>query len=725
MSSSSRPPTLGARSSTHHTGDDTPGPWLFNDQARIITHAAHSCSPCSKWALHYVSSVAIDDISLREATDQRNEIICAPLAAEVAALRTLKDSFRRELATAHTEITRLRVELDATNHKLLDANNEIFRQRDDLEDVKDDADHTITGLQDQVADLKDEVRELEHGHSPRRRKVPRHGSRTPPLSRSRHTSSCASRPVSPMMEDRDVSVTRSTLTPPLLLSRLSDPTAAVSSTLSLPLVDSSQPLPAEHAPSTGGDLASRLADAASVDPTASAVTIPALAATPLIESVGFLALHPVLSFSDHRYGCTALDTHGDIDLSVDTHFIYALQGNTSTGTAWTTTLLTRGYLMDDNVSKAIAAAIPLPISHIIMGGRNGVLIAATDPTTEEVLNDWFTTPSKNRKAFGYTKRIRHTPPELRTEFHQCALERWDEMRATRRQEEKGKVTPKTREPTPYDHNGTWKWWLQRMQKNYSQSGDTFKYIGIPLVCQSYQTAHLDGARAILMFIPRTKGTTFRDPLRIAFLCAAAALLSVPDQYQEVLAQLGQAIAPARRKQTYNVAQFGDESHLGINEVARFLATTGVPVVDAEQWRQWAAAYVDMELDEHPQSDHAPMLQRAKEQARARINSDPSRVVTRVHPSSPGYYNPAYENARAHRAAQQSEESSSSHAEAGPSSTTSGENPHDTAEGEVHLSFGGDQDKDMSNYCHVVVVMPRVHRTWPKGPSSKDKTDVRV
>ena len=69
-------------------------------------------------------------------------------------MRALKDSFRRELKTAHTEITRLRVELDTTNHKQLDANNKVSRQRDELEDVKDDVDHTIARLRDQVVDLE-------------------------------------------------------------------------------------------------------------------------------------------------------------------------------------------------------------------------------------------------------------------------------------------------------------------------------------------------------------------------------------------------------------------------------------------------------------------------------------------------------------------------------------------------------------------------------------------
>ena len=49
--------------------------------------------------------------------------------------------------------------------------------------------------------------------------------------------------------------------------------------------------------------------------------------------------------------------------------------------------------------------------------------------------------------------------------------------------------------------------------------------------------HLDGAKAILMFIPCTKGHTYCNPLRNTFLRTAATLLSMPDLYQETLAQL--------------------------------------------------------------------------------------------------------------------------------------------------------------------------------------------
>jgi len=132
-------------------------------------------------------------------------------------------------------------------------------------------------------------------------------------------------------------------------------------------------------------------------------------------------------------------------------------------------------------------------------------------------------------------------------------------------------------------------------------------------------------------------------------------------------------------------------------VARFLAFVGVTTDEAEQWQQWAAAYIDMELEEHPQSDHAPTLRRAKEQTRGRIRNNPDRVVTRVHPSSPGYYNP---NAHMGHAAQQAEESASINAEAGPSTIAPAEDAQvpdhpDAIEEEVSIGFGDDQDEDMA------------------------------
>jgi len=103
-----------------------------------------------------------------------------------------------------------------------------------------------------------------------------------------------------------------------------------------------------------------------------------------------------------------------------------------------------------------------------------------DPTTTEVLKEWFTTPDKSKLA-GYVERIWHTPLELCTAFYQRALECYEEMP----EKDKGKAISRTKEPTPYDNNSTWKGWLHTMCKSYSQSGKTFTYPGVPLVCQGY------------------------------------------------------------------------------------------------------------------------------------------------------------------------------------------------------------------------------------------------
>jgi len=81
-----QPPTQGERPSTCTMDEDKPGRWLYNRQARIVTHAAHSCDPCAAWAMHCASALAINDTSLDEATEQLYEAICAPLAAKLATL---------------------------------------------------------------------------------------------------------------------------------------------------------------------------------------------------------------------------------------------------------------------------------------------------------------------------------------------------------------------------------------------------------------------------------------------------------------------------------------------------------------------------------------------------------------------------------------------------------------------------------------------------------------
>ena len=122
--------------------------------------------------------------------------------------------------------------------------------------------------------------------------------------------------------------------------------------------------------------------------------------------------------------------------------------------------------------------------------------------------------------------------------------------------------------------------------------------------------HLDGAKAILCFIPRaskgSKGPTCAL-IKNAFLRAAAMLLIIPENYQHIIKWLGLSISPNRRGKIYNATCFGDKNHLGENEMAHFLTSAGVTTDKAEAWRPWAAAYAAMEINEHPTSSHTEGL----------------------------------------------------------------------------------------------------------------------
>jgi hypothetical protein len=324
-----------------------------------------------------------------------------------------------------------------------------------------------------------------------------------------------------------------------------------------------------------------------------------------------------------------------------------------------------------------------------------------DPTTEEAIDALITTPSKYPRAKAYIERIQHTPPELREAIHQRALDSWTATLAKRRQERKdrGEVAGRPKEPMPYESLYNWKRWFRTMQ-DHPHSEGRFKFLGVPCVCKGFQPPHIEGARAMLGCLPRPRGNTVRGPLRYVFLRNAAALLCVPEKYQQVVTQLGVTIAANRSQQLYSTERFGNETRLGVNEVVRYFASVGVTTNDAESWRAWAAAYVDMELEERPASAWAPQLQQAKEQAHARINADPTWVLTRIHETSPGYYNPARENARTQRNTRNTtQHAAPTRTEVGPSSVTLDGDTRmahaDDAQEEdvVHLGYEDSEDED--------------------------------
>ncbi|KAH9973137.1 hypothetical protein BGW80DRAFT_1252437 [Lactifluus volemus] len=181
----------------------------------------------------------------------------------------------------------------------------------------------------------------------------------------------------------------------------------------------------------------------------------------------------------------------------------------------------------------------------------------------------------------------------------------------------------------------------------------FQYIGVPLVGKGFQTAHVDGNRALLACLPlNIKGTAIRNgPLRTNFMSSAAALLGVPQRYEQLITEKQLSIYKTRRSDPYNEKQFKNALNPDIEDIAKYLAQSGVTPDEAEQWRPWATAYIEMTLTTHPDGTHTPILKQARNLARKRITDRPALALRSVHVDAPGNYNPIIERSREARRSQ--------------------------------------------------------------------------
>ncbi|KAI0277736.1 hypothetical protein BC826DRAFT_1113744 [Russula brevipes] len=182
---------------------------------------------------------------------------------------------------------------------------------------------------------------------------------------------------------------------------------------------------------------------------------------------------------------------------------------------------------------------------------------------------------------------------------------------------------------------------------------------------------------------RNKGAIKRGPPREAFFHTTAALLCVPERYTRFITELSFEVAPNRSFLRYNEATFGSLDTVTPESVARYFSSIGVRTGEAERWRAWATAYVEMELEQRPNGTHAEELRQAREKARARIDDDPRWVLRKVHTDSPGNYNPAVERScAAHR--EQADQPPSNTPEAGPSSAAQLQHVDDLDDADIKL-----------------------------------------
>jgi hypothetical protein len=258
------------------------------------------------------------------------------------------------------------------------------------------------------------------------------------------------------------------------------------------------------------------------------------------------------------------------------------------------------------------------------------------------------------------------------------------------------------EPMPKDNVIYWKHWLKDT-RDHPRSKGKFKYPGIPLIGPGYQTAHIEGTKAILLFIPcKPSGGYVCGPLRDTFSHTTAALLSMPECYQEMLTQLELDIHDEHcTNSIYTERQFSKASRLGVDAVTTFLAFTGITTTKAEQWWPWATAYLEMELEEHPGSNHAPMLKQARGMACNRITKDPKWVFTSVHATAPRNYRLEQAHilcgfcnkARQNKAGLLTNTEASTSSAGRSSSSLRSTHPPDTPEEEVRLTYDSELDKD--------------------------------
>ena len=156
---------------------------------------------------------------------------------------------------------------------------------------------------------------------------------------------------------------------------------------------------------------------------------PSIAApTPFLEVVGFPSMIPVLIYGKDKSlvpvdGTTQLIADGKIEFEEHPCYVLAMGHIDANGyPQWCTSLVCRQHSLTPQAIAARAANTPLPLTGIVMGGRNGVLISpAVDPKNTEEIDNLLSDKSKQGKAAGYIDRVRFTPPELRNEEHSAAL----------------------------------------------------------------------------------------------------------------------------------------------------------------------------------------------------------------------------------------------------------------------------------------------------------------
>jgi hypothetical protein len=178
--------------------------------------------------------------------------------------------------------------------------------------------------------------------------------------------------------------------------------------------------------------------------------------SPFYGSIGLMSLLPILVYKDLQLtvvpSSAITDERRNIKYQHNGHYIVATPNNNG----WTTTLHKGSYFLEPMVQNNLEHRIPIPVANIIRGGRDGVLVNERDPSMDEKMEELLSDPSQHAHTARFAERVRFTPPELRSDVQQRALQHWSEIEAARRKTYKSNKHIK---PPCTAGNSVWKRWL--------------------------------------------------------------------------------------------------------------------------------------------------------------------------------------------------------------------------------------------------------------------------
>ena len=236
-----------------------------------------------------------------------------------------------------------------------------------------------------------------------------------------------------MQDVQDNHYLQSTGTQPVLLTHTTSvPPAAPSPLVADSFIDGLEPL----IPTGRDALVPILSTSPSTQQQLQPLSGSVVVGTPVRPMLGIPHLLPILYLSiDHALisvpGTASLNEQGHIDLTAHSHFIYAMGRFYNNSPLWTTTLMMSKHIGSQSVCKAMMARVPIPFGKCVPRGRNGMLIAPSDPKSDNEINQLFDNTDRFAFLKFYIDQVRFTLPELCEEVHTCALEWWNEQQAAK------------------------------------------------------------------------------------------------------------------------------------------------------------------------------------------------------------------------------------------------------------------------------------------------------